>query len=245
MNIAAGSTGVLLRAYPREFRERFGSGMQQAFRDRYRGGGAARARRRRPCFLLRTLADVGGNAAPLRFQHRERTPDELAIARLRRALRAAHVRCATRCSRVLAVAALALGIGANTAIFTIVNGVLLKPLPYGDPDGLVMVWSTNAVEHRDRDVVAPLDFLDYRKAGAFADMQAAYSFIVGAALTTAPGTEQILATAVTPGMFEMLGRTPALGRTFTPSRSADRRHRQPPVLAVAPGQRSRRRSAAC
>ena len=80
-----------------------------------------------------------------------------------------------------------------------------------------MVWSTNAVEHRDRDVVAPMDFLDYRKAGAFADMQATYSFIVGAPLTTAAGTEQIVATAVTPGMFEMLGRSPALGRTFTPT----------------------------
>lgn len=80
-----------------------------------------------------------------------------------------------------------------------------------------MVWSTNAVEHRDRDVVAPMDFLDYRKAGAFADMQAAYSFIVGAPLATAAGTEQILATAVTPRMFEMLGRAPALGRPFTPA----------------------------
>jgi predicted permease len=117
----------------------------------------------------------------------------------------------------MAVAALALGIGANTAIFTIVNGVLLKPLPYDQPRGLVMVWSTNALEHRDRDGVAPLDFLDYRKAGAFADMHATYSFVVGAALNTAAGTEQIVVTAVTPGMFEMLGRRPALGRTFGPS----------------------------
>ena len=114
----------------------------------------------------------------------------------------------------LAVAALALGIGANTAIFTIVNGVLLKPLPYAQPRDLVMVWSTNAIEQREQEVVAPLDFLDYRKAGAFADMQAAYSFIVGAALRSDAGTEQIIVTAVTPGMFEMLGRQPVLGRTF-------------------------------
>ena len=63
---------------------------------------------------------------------------------------------------LLAVAALTLGIGANTAIFTIVNGVLLKPLPYSDPDRLVMLWSTNAIEHRDHDIVAPLDFIDFR-----------------------------------------------------------------------------------
>ena len=117
----------------------------------------------------------------------------------------------------LAVAALALGIGANTAIFTIVNGVLLKPLPYGNPDRLVMVWSTNAIEGRDRDVVAPLDYFDYRKASAFADLQAAYSFIIGARLSTPTGTDQLLVTAVTPGMFDLLGRAPALGRTFTPA----------------------------
>ena len=117
---------------------------------------------------------------------------------------------------LLAVAALTLGIGANTAIFTIVNGVLLRPLPYADPGRLVMVWSTNAIEHRDHDIVAPLDFVDFRKAGAFSELHAAYSFLVGAALTSPSGAEQILVSGVTPGMFEMLGRAPVLGRTFTP-----------------------------
>ena len=205
----------LLRAYPRQFRERFAGGMQQVFRDRYQAAvrrGVVPAAR----FLLGTLADIAVNAAAVRFHARERTPMNWrslgsdARYALRMFLRNPVFTC-------LAVAALALGIGANSAIFTIVNGVLLRPLPYSDPDRLVMVWSTNAIERRDRDVVAPADYLDYRKAGAFADMQAAYSFIVGAALQTDAGTEQIVTTAVTPGMFEMLGRSPALGRPFTPA----------------------------
>ena len=208
-----GAYRVLLRVYPAAFRERFGSGMTQAFADRYRAaqalGTAALIR-----FLFRTVSDVLVNATLVRFQQKDRTAMNWQSI-------GSDIRYAGRMFArnpiftALAVAALALGIGANTAIFTIVNGVLLKPLPYGGEQDLVMVWSTNSVERRDRDTVAPLDFLDYKKAGAFADMQATYSFVVGAALRTAAGTEQIAATAVTPGMFEMLGRQPALGRTFT------------------------------
>ena len=76
-------------------------------------------------------------------------------------------------------------------------------------------------------------------------MQATYSFIVGAPLTTAAGTEQIVATAVTPGMFEMLGRAPALGRTFTQAEVQTAVVDEQPVLALASGQRSATCSAAC
>jgi putative ABC transport system permease protein len=216
VRIAAPLYRVLLRAYPAAFRERFGAAMEQAFRDRY----LAATSRGRPAaifFLLRTLGDVAANAAPLRFQRRtESTPMNWSslVTDARYALRM-FVR--NPVFTLLAVAALALGIGANTAIFTIVNGVLLKPLPYGDPHGLVMVWSTNAAEQREREVVAPLDFLDYRKAPSFAEMHATYSFVIGASLTTEAGADQMLVTAVTPGMFEMLGRAPAIGRTFTPA----------------------------
>jgi predicted permease len=117
----------------------------------------------------------------------------------------------------LAVSALALGIGANAAIFTIFDGVLLRPLPYKDPGRLVMVWSSNTVEQREHDGVAPLDFLDFRRAGSFTDLQATYGFIVGTSLSMPAGAEQILVTAVTPGMFELLGRAPEIGRTFTPA----------------------------
>ena len=56
---------------------------------------------------------------------------------------------------------LALGIGANTAIFTVVNGVLLKPLPFSEPDRLVWVWG-NIRNGGNRASVSPLDYLDYR-----------------------------------------------------------------------------------
>jgi putative ABC transport system permease protein len=203
----------LLRLYPTAFRARFGAPMEQAFQGRLRDA-VARGRTAVAVLMLGTLADVAVNAALIRVSTMERTP--LTWSSIGMDVRYA-IRMFVRnpVFTALAVAALGLGIGANTAIFTIVNGVLLRPLPYGDPDRLIMVWSSNTLEHGDRDVVAPLDFLDYRKAGAFADLQAAYSFLVGAALTTAEGTDQIVVTAVTPGLFEMLGRQPAIGRTFT------------------------------
>jgi putative ABC transport system permease protein len=212
VRLAAAYRG-LLRAYPREFRERFGAEMERALRDRYRA-----ARQRGPlavaALAARTPLDVIANAAALRLSQRERTAMNWQSLSMD-ARYACRMFARNPVFTFLAIAALTLGIGANTAIFTIVNGVLLRPLPYADPERLVMVWSTNAVEHRDHDVVAPLDFLDFKKASAFADLQATYSFIVGATLQTSAGADQIVATALTPGMFEMLGRQPALGRTFT------------------------------
>ncbi|HVD91208.1 MAG TPA: ABC transporter permease [Vicinamibacterales bacterium] len=218
----------LLLAYPSGFRERFGAGMEQALRDRYRAA-AARGRIAAVWLLFRTVADVFVNAAAVRLQRedvRMETTFRLKAEATGRPMNwqslGLDARYAFRTFRrnpvftLLAVGALALGIGANTAIFTIVNGVLLKPLPYAQPESLVMVWSTNAIEHRDHEVVAPLDFLDYKKAGAFADLQAAFSFLVGATLTSPSGAaQQITAAVVSPGTFEMLGRAPLVGRTFT------------------------------
>ena len=71
----------------------------------------------------------------------------------------------------VAIAALALGIGANSAIFSVIYGVLLKPLPYRDPERLVRVYENNPVERFEKFPLSPADFLDYRKQnGVFQDI---------------------------------------------------------------------------
>ena len=77
---------------------------------------------------------------------------------------------------VVAVLTLALGIGANTAIFSVVNAVLLKPLSYRDPDRLVFVWERNPSIGKDRDPVAPPNFQDWKAQNTVFDELGAYRF---------------------------------------------------------------------
>jgi len=113
----------------------------------------------------------------------------------------------------IALLTLALGIGANTAIFSVVSAVLLQPLPYQNPERLVSLWE-NVPEH-GRWRVAPANFFDWKKQNTvFTDV---VSF-GGATLTlTGDGDpEQLSGTAVTPGYFEVVGVQPVLGRAFQP-----------------------------
>src|SRR5213593_2098952 len=73
----------------------------------------------------------------------------------------------------VAAIALALGIGANSAIFSVVDAILIKPLPYKDPGGLVMVWESNPHRGRARNVVSPGNFLDWQVQNTVFEQMAA------------------------------------------------------------------------
>jgi putative ABC transport system permease protein len=117
----------------------------------------------------------------------------------------------------LAVMALALGIGANSAIFTIVNGVLLQPLPYSDPDGLVMIWGVNEAQGGSPSTMLEGDVIDIRRASAtLARLEAFQANIIPIVVTVDANAGAANAVAVTPGMFRLLGREALLGRVLQP-----------------------------
>lgn len=115
---------------------------------------------------------------------------------------------------MIAITALALGIGANTAIFSLVNAVLLQPLPFAEPDRLVWVWG-NIRNGGNRASVSPLDFLDFRQQNTTFEQFAA-SLQVSLNLTGSGEPERLSASAVTGNYFQALGAQPALGSTFVP-----------------------------
>jgi putative ABC transport system permease protein len=117
---------------------------------------------------------------------------------------------------VAAVVTLALGIGANTAIFSLVDAALLRPLPYHEPGALVSIWEiTQANGQPQRIVVAPADYEDYRRAPSAAAM-ATYT---GSAMTLTEHGDPIRLTGelVSASYFDVLGVAPALGRPLLPS----------------------------
>ena len=114
----------------------------------------------------------------------------------------------------VAIAALALGIGANTAIFTAVEALLLRSLPYGDPSGLVIVWEDASFIGFAHNTPAPANLVDWRAQNhVFTDM--AGLRYTSASLTGDQAPEQALGGAVTPNFFDVLEVRPIVGRIWT------------------------------
>jgi predicted permease len=121
---------------------------------------------------------------------------------------------------LIAVMTLALGIGANTVTFSVVDAVLIRALPYDDPDRVVVLWEDAGWGGFPKNTPAPGNFNDWRRMNrTFADMAATANS--SASLTGDGSPEQILGRATTANFFSVLGTRPLLGRTFTDAEDRD------------------------
>jgi putative ABC transport system permease protein len=117
---------------------------------------------------------------------------------------------------LMAVLALALGIGANSAVFSVLNGVLLRPLPYQDPDRLVMIWSDNRNEGRPHNVLSPANLTDLRARNhTLAGMDYAVSFMMRLTVKGEEDSPPVWALRTGSDLFTILGRPALIGRTYS------------------------------
>lgn len=195
---------LVLRALPREMRERFGAEMEMVFRERL---SASSSVFRRAGVWFRGVGDVVVHGLAVRWGHsfshaetRRRGGGWLQDVRFA-------VRGLVRAPGFAAVAitTLALGIGANTAVFSVVNALLLRPLPYAEPERLVSVW--------------PEAGFNVTMLKRVAEGAPALESLTGVSLWTLSVTgdgepEEISALFVTVNHFDVLGVRPFLGRTF-------------------------------
>jgi hypothetical protein len=230
-----------LLALPRWLRDRYGDDMRATFAVRCRDA-AADGRLPLVLLLLRELADV--LAAAVRARRATMavpTPSRVEPSR-RSAMNALaqDLRYAFRLLRrqpgfaAVAVVTLALGIGATTAVFTVVNGVLLRPLPYADPDHLLLLLNGRA--GRLSTSFSPPNYRDItEQSGMFT---AAAAFDAASVTLTGNGDPQRLdGSTVTGAFFQTLGVRPRYGRAIDDSDVAANRRRR---LLAAPVRRAAR-----
>jgi len=122
----------------------------------------------------------------------------------------------------IAAATLALGIGANSAIFALVDAALLRPLPFHEPARLVMMWERSATSQRGG--VSPLNMLDWKERSRSFDAVGGFvPYVGGMVMSGRDGTaETVPRQWVTAGFFDVLGVKPIAGRTFLPSDDSQR-----------------------
>jgi putative ABC transport system permease protein len=137
---------------------------------------------------------------------------------------------------IVAVITLALGVGANTAIFSVVHAVLLQSLPYRDADRLVSVWEHSRKSGDAQNVINMGNFFDWKEQNRVFEDMAAF-FDMTSNLTSGGDPEEIPTQIATTNLFNILGVNPILGRSFTPDEG---RPGQPRVVVLSFGLWQRR-----
>ena len=219
--MAAWLLRLLLNLYPREFRDRYRDELLEFFRDERR-----HARFRLPLlgslrFWTGTLCDLARAALRMRLATRSSVRRRhLKTEKRRIGLMETlwqDVKYSLRGMlrqpgySLVIVATLALGIGANAAIFSVLNNVVLRPFPYRNPESLVFVWERNYQRDIETNVVSPANYFAWKQQNAvFSDIGAIVQ--TSATITGDRGAERIGSVLVSPSVFAMLGVRPHLGR---------------------------------
>ena len=121
---------------------------------------------------------------------------------------------------LIALITLMLGIGANIAIFSVVNAVLLNALPFNEPDRLVLVWGTSQRDASDRNQISQTDIIDVRAQNTVFEDIATYTSWQPI-LSGIGGAERWGRFQVGDGYFKVMKTEPLLGRVFTPEKQQD------------------------
>ncbi len=120
----------------------------------------------------------------------------------------------------IAVATIALAIGANSAVFSLINALLVRPLPYQDPARLVLLWEQFPAQGLERIPVSAPEFEDYEKQTTTFDKIAAFNY-AAFNLTSGDVPERLQGAVVSPNLFSLLGVTPIKGRVFAAEESGE------------------------
>ncbi len=227
---------TLLGIYPHNFRQEFGGDMAQLFRDQCLERKAGRGWAGLARVWVQALFDLALQAPLEHFQapngknlrQPKRSSGDSMISKISQDIRYAFRTLArSPAFTLVATLSLALGIGANSAIFSVVNGVLLDPLPFSEPDRLALVFSAFPDQDASHRSVSPLDLKDWKEQNqAFESMGGFPSVDSSGQVLTGEGEPQELATCyVTEGFFETLGVTPVRGRFLLPEDHVQGRNR--------------------
>lgn len=212
----------LLLAYPPQFRAAYGDDMASVFNEAWMAV-SARGWRSRAAFAARLMMDFF-RSLPETWHERPRvTPprrkDSMIVTMFRELRLAVRVLWQSRWSTAATVLTLSLAIGATAAVFSVVNAVVFRPLPYANADRLVTLWEHNIVRNQTHNPIAPANLMEWRDRATSFDAISPY-VDSKVAITSDGPAEEVDLKYVAWNMFDVLGVRPVSGRGFREEDSA-------------------------